>query len=48
MGYFGKVLLAETVNINWEDFNFTARENYMSRTTKVAVKKLKANYDFSI
>ena len=48
MGYFGKVLLAETVNINWEDFNFTARENYISRTTKVAVKKLKANCSASI
>ena len=48
MGYFGKVLLAETININWEDFNFTATENYMSSTTKVAVKKLKANCSASI
>ena len=48
MGYFGKVLLAETVNINWEEFNFTATEYYTSRSTKVAVKKLKANCSASI
>ena len=45
MGYFGKVLLAEAVNINLEDINFTAN---MSRTTKVAVKKLKASCSASI
>ena len=45
MGYFGKVLLAEAVNINLEDFNFAAN---MSSTTKVAVKKLKASCSTSI
>ena len=45
MGYFGKVLLAETVKVRLKDLNI---DDNRSRGIKVAVKRLKANCSVSI